>query len=285
MIQAGITGLSAGGAYAALGVCVVLLYRMVAVVNFSLAAAAADGWFVLLVLHQHGMAYGPAALIGVATGAAVSAIVGTIMALWFAEADVRTKSTIGIAAFIAINTISFRVFGDNARPIPTQLTGRAFELGGVYVTGSTVAAIVGSVVLAIAVSAVLAKTRIGSELRALSERPRTAELMGMSVRLRTISVWAVVGAIATIAMLAIGPQQSSSFSAMSLLVVPAFAAALVGLFRNFYATVIGGIAIGVIQGMASESSTFAQYQDVVPFVIIVVAILWAQRGEVWDVAR
>jgi branched-chain amino acid transport system permease protein len=240
---------------------------------------------VLLVLHQHGMAYGPAALIGVATGAAVSAIVGTIMALWFAEADVRTKSTIGIAAFIAINTISFRVFGDNARPIPTQLTGRAFELGGVYVTGSTVAAIVGSVVLAIAVSAVLAKTRIGSELRALSERPRTAELMGMSVRLRTISVWAVVGAIATIAMLAIGPQQSSSFSAMSLLVVPAFAAALVGLFRNFYATVIGGIAIGVIQGMASESSTFAQYQDVVPFVIIVVAILWAQRGEVWDVAR
>jgi branched-chain amino acid transport system permease protein len=72
---------------------------------------------------------------------------------------------------------------------------------------------------------------------------------------------------------------------MSLLVVPAFAAALVGLFRNFYATVIGGIAIGVIQGMASESSTFAQYQDVVPFVIIVVAILWAQRGEVWDVAR
>ena len=142
-----------------------------------------------------------------------------------------------------------------------------------------------AVILTVAVEQFLARTRTGLQLRALSERPMAAELLGVPVRPLALGVWAASGAMTTIALMLIAPLRSPDFGSLSLLVVPAFAAALVGMFQSFRAALAGGILIGVIEGLASGFVELAQYRSAVPFLVILTVLMWSQRGARWDEAR
>jgi branched-chain amino acid transport system permease protein len=48
---------------------------------------------------------------------------------------------------------------------------------------------------------------------------------------------------------------------------------------------IGGVALGIVQGFFASLPDLTYLRDWVPIVVIVVFLLWNQRKEVWDVAR
>jgi branched-chain amino acid transport system permease protein len=207
------------------------------------------------------------------------------MSLWFAEADVRTRSTVSIAVLVAMLTLGFHALGEKPRPTPSVMTSAVFHVAGVGVTQATVIGLVGTIILAVGITLLLNRTRLGVQLRALSERATTAELLGIRSRLLALGVWATSGVIAVLAMMVIGAQRTADFGTLSLLVIPAFAAALFGLFRNLYLTVAGGLLIGVVTDLSTRSSALDTYHDAIPLVFIVIAMLWSQRAEVWDAAR
>ena len=68
MIQSAVAGLISGGAYALLGVCIVLLYRMVGVLNIAQAAIGCLGAYTMLVLYGFGWPL----LVGVLVGMLVT---------------------------------------------------------------------------------------------------------------------------------------------------------------------------------------------------------------------
>ena len=103
-----------------------------------------------------------------------------------------------------------------------HLTGSAFRLAGVEVTWAAVTTLALSVAFTLATEQFLARTRTGLQLRALSQRPMAAELIGIRVRLLALGVWAVTGAVTAFALMIIAPLRSPDFSSLSLLVVPAF---------------------------------------------------------------
>jgi len=131
----------------------------------------------------------------------------------------------------------------------------------------------------------LARTRIGLQLRALSQRPMAAELIGIRVRLLALGVWAVTGGVTSFALMIIAPLRSPDFSSLSLLVVPALAAALIGAFASFRAALLGGLTIGILEGAVSTIDLVSQYRSTVPFIVILAVLLWSQRGARWDEAR
>jgi branched-subunit amino acid ABC-type transport system permease component len=61
---------------------------------------------------------------------------------------------------------------------------------------------------------------------------------------------------------------------LSLLVVPALAAALIGAFRSFRAALLGGVLIGIVEGMVSALEFGARFRGVVPFLVILIVLLW-----------
>jgi branched-chain amino acid transport system permease protein len=40
-----------------------------------------------------------------------------------------------------------------------------------------------------------------------------------------------------------------------------------------------------VQGVLAQLTAFHSYRDVIPFVLILIVLVWSQRREVWDVAR
>jgi branched-chain amino acid transport system permease protein len=245
MIQAGVSGLLAGAAVAMLGACLVFMYRMVRVLNFAQVAIGTAGTFVSIVLGQHGWPFVPAALAGVVAAMVIGVLCGTIMSALFTEASTETRSTVAITFLIAIVTIGTWVFGTDPRPIPQLLPKSQVELSGIEVSVATF------VTLALA-----------------------------------IGVWAIGAAVAAIAVLLAAPTRQSDFTALSVqLLLPAVAAASLGLLRSLPGAVIGGLALGIFQALVTYNETMAPYADAVPLVAILIVLGWTQRKAVWDEVR
>ncbi|ENN88760.1 hypothetical protein RHSP_43640 [Rhizobium freirei PRF 81] len=286
LFTAAVAGLSAGGAYAILGVCAIFTYRLVAVVNFTGAAIGAAGTFIMVAFYGAGVPLFPAALLGIAAGALGGVLIGLVMTTWFANTNASTKAAVTAALLVGIIAIGLRLTGgQHPHYFPELIPGSAFRLAGVEVTCAAVTTLLLSVVFTVLTEQFLARTRIGLQLRALSQRPMAAELIGIRVRLLALGVWAVTGGVTSFALMIIAPLRSPDFASLSLLVVPALAAALIGAFASFRAALLGGLTIGILEGAVSTIDLVSQYRSTVPFIVILAVLLWSQRGARWDEAR
>jgi branched-chain amino acid transport system permease protein len=286
MLQGALAGLAAGGLYAVLAVCLTLMSRLVRVVNFSQAATGMFGGFVAVwLVGNAGMPIWLGSLIGVLIGGALSALIGLIIATWLPEADTTTRSAVTVGPLLLLISLSFILFGNKPQPFSPILSGPAFSIGGVVVSQVTVATVVLAVVVALACRLVLTRTSIGTKLRALSERPTTAELIGIPARPLSVAVWAVTGLISALVIIIVAPSQSNDATSLSMLIVPASAAALLGAFRRLDLAVIGGLVLGLLSGLVAQIDQVSFIRNFLPFLFIIGFLLWTQRKEVWDAAR
>jgi branched-chain amino acid transport system permease protein len=285
MVQSLVSGLLSGGGYALIGVCIVIMYRTVRVVNFAQAAIGTFGAYITLQVTGQGWPYIPALLLGALVGAGVAAICGLIMGRWFAESSTEARSTVAIAMLIALLTLGFRAFGRDPQKVPEVLTGTRVHVLGVYVSASTLITVVGAALLAFVISRFLDKTDVGVRVSALSERPQAAELLGVPAQWLAVGAWTIAGFISTVGLVLIAPTRQSDFFSLGLIVLPAIAAASLGLFRSFWLAVAGGLLIGMLEGMTQYWSSVAPYSDAVPLAVIAAVLIYSQRGEVWDAAR
>ncbi|MCS7059416.1 MAG: branched-chain amino acid ABC transporter permease [Meiothermus sp.] len=284
MLQAALAGLLSGGAYALLAVCLVLLYRMTGTLNFALGAMGVFGTFVMFSLYEGGRPLGLAVGLGLLASVAVGGLLGWAMARWFAEAPLQVRSSVTIAYLIALLTLGFWIFGTNPKPVPHLVGFGGVELLGLRIPFATLVTLGLAALLALGVALFLQRTRAGVWLRALADRPTAAELLGVPVQALTVGVWAFAGGVSALAVMLIAPNRSPEFGVLSLLVLPAMAGALVGLFRSFPLALVGGLGIGLIEGVAS-SLPIAPYRQALWFLVMLAALLWSQRKEVWDAAR
>ncbi|MFE0019589.1 branched-chain amino acid ABC transporter permease [Amycolatopsis sp. NPDC059021] len=286
MLQGALAGLAAGGLYAVLAVCLTLMSRLVRVVNFAQSATAMFGSYVAVYLAVHiGLPVWPATIVGILLGGALSALLGWVISTWLAEADTGTRSAVTVAVLLLLISLSFILFGNKPQPFQPILAGPAFEAGGVVVSQVTVVTVGLAVLVSLGCRAVLTRTSAGVALRALSERPTTAELLGIPAKPLSVAVWAVTGLISTLMISIVAPSQSNDATSLAMLVVPSAAAALLGGFRRLDLAVIGGLVLGMLQGALAQSDSLSIARYFLPFVVIAGLLLWSQRKEVWDAAR
>ncbi|CCH30738.1 branched-chain amino acid ABC transporter permease [Actinosynnema sp. NPDC047251] len=282
-LSAAIAGLVTGGAYALMGLSTLLTYRLVAVVNFAQAAVGAFGAFAMVVLHEAGLPLFLAIACGLATSAALHMGLGAVMVRWFSEAGEGVKAAVTIATFTGLVAVGLRLFGaQHPHRFPSPFDSPAVTVGGVVVTWTAVVTMILAVLFAVLPTVLLKRTRVGLLLRALSERPTTAELIGIRVPRLSMVVWGVAGAASALGIMIVAPQLASDFGSQALLIAPALAAALVGGFRSFAWTFVGGVALGVLQGLASTVVALQQYRGVLPFLVILVVLVWTRRRDRWD---
>ncbi len=286
LLQGAIAGLASGGLYAVLAVTLTLMSRLVRVVNFAQAATGMFAAFSAVWLATSlGLPVWLAIIAGVVIGALLSGLIGWIIATWLAEASITTRSAVTVAPLLMLISLSFILFGNKPLPFAPILPGAAFTVAGVVVSWVTIVMVLLAIFVAGVCAVILRKTTVGTKLRALSERPTTAELIGIAARPLSIGVWAVTGALSAITIMVIAPSQSNDAISLSMLIVPAAAAALLGGFKRLDLAVVGGLALGMISGIVAQIPAVSFVRNFVPFLCIVVLLLWTQRKEVWDAAR
>ena len=282
MLQLAIAGLAAGVAYSALAVCLVLVHQVSEVINVSQGIVGAIGAYVVLVLDGRDVPLSAAVPIGVAVGALVSAVIGLIFAVGFVEADVTTKTAAAIAMTIALLAVAQRGFGRDPKLFPVLLGGRVVEIGSVVIAWASLIGAAALVVAGVGLHVATRHTRMGVRMWV---RPRTAELLGVRRRAVAAAVWGLAGAIATAGLLVVTPTRQSDLGAMTMLVVPGLAAAMIGGLRSIPVALASGVAIGMTESLLLNWPSISQYRQALSFAVIVVVLLASQWKAVWDEAR
>ena len=124
MVAEMLAGLVSGGVYAALAVCIVLMYQMLGVVNLALGAMGAlAACMSLLCVRWFGLGPGPSTLVAVLCGALIGVVLGLLMVRYFLEASVELRTTVTIAITVGIIAVGDRILNGATYSFPNLFYG------------------------------------------------------------------------------------------------------------------------------------------------------------------
>jgi len=180
--------------------------------------------------------------------------------------------------------------------IPVPLEGVTRTLN---ITQPQILMIVVTIVAVAVLHYFLTRTRLGKAMRAMADNADLAQVSGINTKLVVRVTWVVAGALACLAgtMLALDVQLKPDLAFN--IVLPIFAAAIVGGLGQAYGAIAGGFLIGFAETLAIFNwsvllrpiagtlpfelpATLAvvptEYKLTVAFVILVVVLLWRPTG-------
>lgn len=272
-----ISGLSTGAVYVLSGVGLVILFQSSGVVNLAQGAVGALSALIAWNIADSG---GPEWLgwfAGVVAATCISLAYGRLVAPRLAYSDpiVRAVATLGFA--LVILGFMELVWGEwpRALRLPTDAIG--FRVIGVRVTYTRLIAMGLSLAITGGIVVFFNRSRLGLAMRALANNREISGLLGVPVLRIDAWAWAMSGAIAGVSGILLANMVRLQALILTFLVIPAVAAAIAGRMRSLYATVIGGLLIGIAEAMGTPFPYVGTVRGLAPFVFAVAALLWLQR--------
>jgi ABC-type branched-subunit amino acid transport system ATPase component/ABC-type branched-subunit amino acid transport system permease subunit len=283
-------GIATGSLYALVSLGIVLAYRASRVLNFSAGAAGALGAFIFYSLRDdHNVPWVLALVASLAIGAGLGVLTQIALALVRSASHIA-KVIVTLGLMTLAQGVIVVVWGDSSKQPNSILPDDPVKLTDKLSLPEERFIIIGLVlVLALVLRLVYSKTVFGLATSAVAESRQVASTSGWSPSVIEVVNFGLAGLLSTLAAILLAPTVTLSGAVLTLTVLPALAAALVGRFSSFGLTVLGAMVIGVLQ---SELSLFQPnlartfgvgvasltgLQDVVPLLIIVVVTVASGR--------
>ncbi|HKF61856.1 MAG TPA: branched-chain amino acid ABC transporter permease [Dongiaceae bacterium] len=141
-----------------------------------------------------------------------------------------------------------------------------------------------TVALVLALHILLTRTRIGRAMRAVSDEPDLARVTGISTERVILVTWLVGGALAAVAGIFLGMDSKiDSYMGWDML-LPVFAAAILGGIGNPMGAAAGGLVLGLIEELSTynwigeDPLVSPDYKLGIAFAIMVALLIWRPTG-------
>jgi len=282
-------GVAWGSIYALIALGYTMVYGILRLINFAHGDVYMVGAFAAYFLARAlgvGTVVQASPLVAAAVllgSMAICAGLGVLIEL-FAYRPVRRSSRItalitAIGVSLFLENAGIRLFGADPKFFPQVIAPRTITLpGGVMVTNHQITVVLVSVLLMVALTLFIQRTRTGKAMRAVSFNRDAASLMGIPVdRIITIT-FAIGSALAAAAGFLVGLTNPKIEPLMGIMPgVKAFVAAVLGGIGSIPGAMIGGLVMGVSEYLVVGyiSST---YRDAIAFVILIIVLLIKPTG-------
>jgi branched-chain amino acid transport system permease protein len=160
-----------------------------------------------------------------------------------------------------------------------------FTIGGVVVHRADILAVGITVPLVIALTAFIAKSRLGKAMRATAQDPEAARLMGINVDTTISATFALGGMLAGAAGLIYALYQTTVWYFQGFNGgLFAFTAAVMGGIGNIRGAVLGGIIIGCIQQI-SDNRIDPKWTPAIVFGYLILIMIFRPQGLIGEETR
>lgn len=275
-----ITGLVTAGIYAIVAGGLTLTYATTGIFNWAHGAFAAIGAFVYWQLTVGWGIPQPVALL------ACVVVIGPMLGLVVEAGIMRrlegtseiTRMAVTLALLIGVvAAVSWIWAPGRPRSVPPMLGDRAFTVLGQRVPFYDVIVVGIAFIVGVGLWWLLYRHRTGVRMRALVDDRSLLALQGVSP-VRTARVaWCIGATTAVLAGALIAPLTAMSAGGMALLIMNAFAAAVIGRLRSLPMTVVGALILGLAtayaQGYIGSNANFPGWQYLIGLVNVVPAIV------------
>jgi branched-chain amino acid transport system permease protein len=283
------------GAMVSLGaIGLTLTYSILRFANFTQGEFVTGGAYAALMALAGfaGAAQGPGSIAGLSFGwpmlaALVLAMPATgglaLLIEWLLFARLRRHGsaiTLVIASFgasLALRNLIAFVFGPQPQYFSRELQIAIPVMPGVRVTPDQIFVMGLTAAAVVALHLFLTRTTLGRAMRATAENPALAMLIGIDVRAVVRWTWLVGGALAAVAGVFLGLTVQIRPSMGFDLLLPLFAAAILGGIGSPYGAVLGGLSIGLAESL-SVPWVGSEYRQAVGFLVMLAALLWRPQG-------
>jgi branched-chain amino acid transport system permease protein len=173
----------------------------------------------------------------------------------------------------------------DAHTMPALFAGHGFHIGQVLLTWHRFITIMVAVALAIGLRVLLFRTRIGVAMRAVVDNRELAALGGARSTVLSSFAWALGCSLAALAGILLAPETADmSTTTLTLLIITAFAAAVVGRLRSLPLTYLGALILALsTQWMGSFlkfSDRWTNVPDALPTIMLFIVLLLLPRAEI-----
>jgi branched-chain amino acid transport system permease protein len=272
-----VLGLGSGAAYAILGLGVVVVQRGSGTVNFAQGAIAMIGAFTFNELVRNGVG-ARLALAVVLVGAALFGVAWHLLVMrQLRRAPVLAKIIATLALLAVLQGVALLRYGNGINTGRSILPAGVLKVGGIAFGQNRLYLLAITIAIAIALWAVYRFTIFGISTRAATESERGASLLGYSPDVIASANWAIGCALGAFAGVLVAPIIGLNITVLTLLILPALTASLLGRFHSFLLTAAAGILIGILQSEITRYWNQAGISDALPFMIVIVAMIVTGR--------
>jgi len=290
-VQQLIIGVTLGSIYGLIAIGYTMVYGIIGMINFAHGDVFMIGGFIALISFLTLLAMGitsiPLALFLVLLVAmALTALYGWTVER-FAYRPLRHSfrlapliSAIGMS--IILQNFVQIVQGARVKPLPPLVTGShtvmTSEAFNVELSNIQIIVVLITFVVMAGFSWLVARTRLGRDMRACEQDLKMASLLGVNID-RTISLTFVIGAaLASVA----GIMYLLYYGVIDFYIgfvagVKAFTAAVLGGIGSLPGAMLGGLLIGLIETFWSAYFSI-EYKDVAAFSILIVVLIFLPTG-------
>jgi neutral amino acid transport system permease protein len=278
-------GLVTGSVYAVAAVSVSLMYGLLRLVNFAYGDMMAFG---ALVAYGVNGPLQQSMIVSALAGMAATAVLALLLdfVLWQPLRRRRAGFMSLFLASIGLALVLRQALLLAAGPQPRSYSVnpyRVFVIGSVRLSEAQLIVIVAAAATIVVVAVFLSRSTLGRVLRAMADDRTLAAVAGIDVGRATRIAWLISGMLAGLAGVLAGLVEYSFDPNFGFqLLLPVFAAVVLGGIGSAYGALAGGILLGVAQELSTWTG-FAGgvnpvYKPVVAFVVLAMALLVRPYG-------
>jgi neutral amino acid transport system permease protein len=277
--QTGLNGLSLGAIYALGAVGLTLVYGILKLVNFAHGDFLTFGAYMAYLVN---VTWGAPLVVAVFWAMVATAVLGILLerVLW---APMRAKGA-GLLQFLLmaiglaflLRAVVQWFWGTEIRSLDVNTTS-SVEVLGLRIGQTELIVVVVGIVVLVLVGLMLRMTLLGKQMRALSDDLELAETAGINTRRVIFWTWVFAGGLAGLAGV-MAASVTSLYPEMGFeLLLPIFAAVVLGGIGDAFGALVAGMVIGVM----TEWSTLlidARWKTAVGFLVLLLALIVRPQG-------
>lgn len=276
-----INGISLGSIYAIIALGYTMVYGIAKMLNFAHGDIIMVGGFAIFTVVST-LSLPP--VLGVLVAVAICTVLGVTIER-VAYKPLRGASPLAvlitaIGVSYLLQNIALLIFGSNARQFTSIVNVPSLKLadGQLTINGVTMVTIAACIIIMVALTTFINKTKVGQAMLAVSEDNGAATLMGIDVNKTIAITFAIGSALAAIA----GALLCSTYPSLtpytgSMPGIKAFVAAVFGGIGSIPGALIGGILLGVIENL-SKAYISSQLSDAIVFSVLIIVLLVRPTG-------
>ena len=278
-----IFGVTIGVVYGMVALGISLIYSGLDIVHFAHGEIYMFGAFFGLVLAKDMSIPYPAALIGAMI---LAGLMGMLIERVFYRRLTRSGGGYTVAGMgmiicgfgmsVALMNVAFLIWGADAEPFSIDL-GMPLQIADIFIPQSYLLTAVVSFALMGLLHFFLKYTKIGLAVRAVAQNKDIAYLMGINVPIFISLIFGLACALAAAAGVLIGPMQSVQVEMGYLMLMKAFAAAVVGGFGSLPGALLGGILVGIFENLGAAYIS-PSHKDIYAFLLLILVLMIRPSG-------
>ena len=291
LAQEVVSGIALGCIYALIALGFTLIYKATEVVNFAqgelMMVGAYVNFFIVTALLDIPMLDGALGfLLAFAGAVAFAFLFGTFLDLIInrplKDEPVFSVIMATISMAIILRAVMALIAGPMTRlPISPFGTG-VVKIGGLVVSVHDLFIISSAVVLVCGFYYFFNRTKWGIAMKATSEDPMAASLVGIPVKKVYRNVWIFSMVVATIGGVLLAPRTLLDTN-MGFLGLKAFPAAVLGGFGSVPGAIVGGVIMGVIETVSMGTLSFyfpwvKEINDIVVWIVLIAVLMIRPAG-------